>query len=720
MPRAFQWDVRPDRIGVLTFDLPEKKVNTLGRDVLAELAEIVGRIGTEPEIRGLLFRSGKPGQFIAGADLNELATLAFATKEQVVAGVAYGHTLFTAVSDLPFPTVALVDGACMGGGTELILAMDERIVSGEPHTTIALPETKIGLLPGWGGTQRLPRLVGVPPAIEMICTGDAASPAKAVAIGLAWDAVPADRLVDEGARLVEMLEATGEWRRNRARRRQPVGLSDDQKNFAFAVAEGAVRAKTKGQYPAPLVALRAIQEGCNRTLEDGLRVEQEAALELVGSPTSANLIGVFFMQNRLSRDPGVADPSVRPRPIGRVGVLGSGLMGAGIATAHARSGIPATMVDVDEARLQDGLRRAGEVVTSRMAIGHATPEDLARMLAILSTSTSPRAFADCDLVVEAVTEDEGVKTGMYRELAGILREGAILASNTSTISITRMAAAAPDPGRFVGMHFFSPVDRMALVEVVRGEKTTDETVATVVALAKRLRKTPIVVADCPGFLVNRVLFPYMNEALVLLEEGVPMDAIDDAATAFGMPMGPIALQDLVGLDTSLYAGKVLTAAYADRAVSSRLLGELVKAGRLGRKTGAGFRKYSGKGGKAAPDPAVDALLTTDGTPTPSLAPEQITDRLFLPMLVEAARVLEEGIVREPADVDMGLILGIGFPAFRGGILRWADSLETGRLLGKLERYRALGRRFEPSDSLVRLAAAGKGFYPEPNRVAIAR
>lgn len=717
MPRAFQWEIRPDKIGVLTFDLPEKKVNTLGRDVLFELGELLKTIGREPGLRGLLLRSGKPGQFIAGADLNELAMLSFATKEQNAQAIDLGHKLFGGFTLLPFPTVALIDGASMGGGTELSLAMDERIVSNAPHTSVGLPETKIGLLPAWGGTQRLPRLIGVPPAIEMIASGEPVKPAKAVAIGLAFDAVPADRLVDEGVRRIEDLHRTGEWKANRQKRQQPVGLSIDEMAFTFAVSEGAILGKTKGQYPAPLAALKAIKNGCNRPLEEGLEAEKEAALELFGTPIAANLIGVFFMQNRLGRDPGVSDEKVKPRDVRRVGVLGSGLMGAGIATAHARSGIPAAMVDVDEGRLQAGLKAASDVVMSRIKIGHAAPEDMGKMLALLNTSTSHGVFADADVVIEAVTEDEGVKTEMYRKLAGVLKDDAILASNTSTISITRMAESAPHPERFIGMHFFSPVDRMPLVEVIRGAKTSDETVATVVALAKKIKKTPIVVNDCPGFLVNRVLFPYMNEALALLEEGVPMDAIDKAATDFGMPMGPIALQDAVGLDVSFGAGRVLGKAYPDRAVQSRIIGELVKAGRLGKKTGAGFRKYGGKG-KAENDPAVAAMLETD-KPAPPYSREELTDRLFLPMLLEATRVLDEKIVREPADVDMGLILGIGFPPFRGGILRWADTVGAGEILKRLEKYQSLGERFEPTPLLRKHAEAGETFYPRPKLAATA-
>jgi 3-hydroxyacyl-CoA dehydrogenase/enoyl-CoA hydratase/3-hydroxybutyryl-CoA epimerase/3-hydroxyacyl-CoA dehydrogenase/enoyl-CoA hydratase/3-hydroxybutyryl-CoA epimerase/enoyl-CoA isomerase len=631
--------------------------------------------------------------------------------------VGMGHKLFGAVASLPFPTVALIDGNCMGGGTELALSMDDRIVSDAPHTKIALPEVKVGVIPGWGGTQRLPRLVGVQSAIEMITSGEAVGADKAAKIGLAFDAVSAESLLDEGVRRLEYLNSTGEWKKTREKRSQPLGLSPTQAMFAFGVAEAAIGGKTKGQYPAPLAALHAIRDGANLPLAEAFQVEAKAAEEVMGSPISANLIGIFFNQQRLSRDPGVSDPNVKPGEVRRVGVLGAGLMGAGIATAHARSGIPTAMVDVDDARLAEGLNRAEEVVTSRIKIGRATPKDLAQMLGLLSTSTSHNIFTDCDVVVEAVTENEKVKTEMFRQLGEVMKPGAILASNTSTISITRMAESAPEPERFLGMHFFSPVDRMELVEVVRGARTSDETVATVVALAKRIRKTPIVVNDCAGFLVNRVLFPYMNEALLLLQEGVPMDTIDLAATAFGMPMGPIALQDMVGLDTSLYAGHVLAQAYPDRAKPSGLLADLVQQGRLGRKSGKGFRRYNAKG-KAQNDPDVEAVLEkhrVEGHPPRDL--DGLQARLFLPMLLEATRALEDGIVREPADVDMGVILGIGFPPFKGGLLRWADTEGEEAILRKLEPLQKLGKRFEPTETLKQMAQTGQRFYPVPKMSA---
>jgi len=712
MVNAFRIDELDGKIGLVTFDVPEKKVNTLSQGVLKELAGVVAQLEKRTDLRGLLFQSGKPGQFVAGADLNELAMMSYAKLEQVAGMTNMGHQLYNRISRLPYPTVALIDGGCLGGGTELVLPMDARLVSTAPHTQISLPEVQIGILPAWGGTQRLARLIGLNAAIEVICAGETLSAQKAVAVGFAFDAVPAEQLVAEGRRLIEIMQASGDWKMNRERLSGPLGLNADQANFAFAVAEGAIKAKTKGQYPAPLVALKAIREGCNLKLEEGLKAEQNAFDELAGSPIAANLIGIFFMKNRLARDPGVQDPKVTPLPVKSAGVVGAGLMGAGIAAAHARSGIRTSMVDVDDARLADGLKRASDVVMSRIKIGRATPQDLANMLVLLNTSTSTKIFADCDVIIEAVTENESLKKQVYNALASVIRDDAILASNTSTISITRMAQSVPHPERFVGMHFFNPVDRMELVEVIRGEQTSDLTVATIVALAKRIKKTPIVVKDCAGFLVNRVLFPYMNESLILLQDGASMESIDRAATRFGMPMGPLILTDLVGLDTAVYAGKVVAQAYPDRSVSSPILEEMLKASKGDKKSLMKFW-LADKKPKPQPNPAAEAIIARYRTGNRALDQEEITDRLFLPMLLEATRVLEEEIVREPADVDMGLILGIGFPPFRGGILRWCDSLGASTVLDKLAKYAQLGKRFEPTERLIRLAQGGESFYPRP-------
>ena len=713
MAAAFQWEELDGNIGLLTFNTPDQKVNTLSQAVLAELSEQVSRLEQRSDLKGLLLQSGKPGQFIAGADLNELSTLVHATPEQLAEGMMEGHQLFERLSQLPFPTVALIDGNCMGGGTELVLALDYRIASDNPKTLIGLPEVKIGLIPGWGGTQRLPRLIGIQHAIDIICSGNPVSGAKATELGLVFDAVPVEQMVEEARRLLAS-EAPDKWQEQRQRRGQPLGLSEDQLNYACIVAEGYLKGKTKGHYPAPLAALKSIRAGVNLTLAEGLRVEREVSLEVLGTEISANLIGVFFKTQYIARDSGLDLRGVEPRNVSRVGVLGAGLMGAGIAAAHARSGISTAIVDVDNSRLNAGLTAATNVVESRIKIGRATQQDLGQMLRQLNGSLSHQIFADNDVVIEAVTENESVKTQMYGQLAGVLREDAILASNTSTISITQLAKSAPNAERFAGMHFFSPVDRMSLVEIIRGEKTSNETIALLVELTRRIRKTPIVVKDCAGFLVNRLLMPYMAEAALMVTEGAALDTIDRVATRFGMPLGPIALYDNVGIDTACFAVQIMREVYPDRATDSPLLSKLVEKERLGKKTGAGFRKYTGKKRKAVEDPDFMSILQPCRVDDREFTDEEIADRLFLPMLLEAVRVLEEGIVATPTHVDMALILGVGFPPFRGGVLTWCDTEGASSIVDRAARYAPLGKRFETSESLQQMARNGAHFYPNVN------
>jgi 3-hydroxyacyl-CoA dehydrogenase/enoyl-CoA hydratase/3-hydroxybutyryl-CoA epimerase/3-hydroxyacyl-CoA dehydrogenase/enoyl-CoA hydratase/3-hydroxybutyryl-CoA epimerase/enoyl-CoA isomerase len=707
---ALRLEILDGNIALLTFDQPGSRANTLGQAVLGELEQHARDLAGRTNLRGLILRSGKPGMFIAGADLRELGV---AKPDPALTSklVQRGLNVVAAFENLPYPTVAAIDGACMGGGLELALGFDYRLASTNPKTELGLPEVKIGLFPGWGGTQRLSRLIGPALAAQMICSGEPAKAERARQLGLAFDVVPAEQLVDEAKRLLEWANTSGEWRAARKRKQQPVGLSEEQASFTFAVTRAQVLAKTGGQYPAPLAALDAIQKGCNLPLADGLKVETEAFAPLVGSPISRNLIAVFFMTQRLQKDPGITDASVQPRTVNQVGVIGAGIMGGGIAGAHVRRSVPALMLDTVPAALEKGVSNITKSMQGRVEIGRMTPAEMVAALARLSTSMTTQALADRDVVIEAIVEDEKAKVTLYGELQKVLRPDAILASNTSTISITRMAKSLPRPENFAGMHFFNPVDRMQLVEIIRGEKTSDATAATLVALAKRISKTPIVVRDCPGFLVNRILFPYLNEALVMLEEGASPRALDKAATAFGMPVGPITLNDVVGMDTSLYAGRVIRAAFPDRTVATRILDELVSAGRLGQKSGAGFYSYA-KGPRGVDDPAFTAILEKVRKGQRDIGAEEMTERMFLPMLTEASRVLTEGIVREPGDVDMGLILGIGFPPFRGGILRWADGLGMAKVLELLKKYDHLGARFQPTEQMRKLAARGKGFYGE--------
>lgn len=540
---------------------------------------------------------------------------------------------------------------------------------------------------------------------------------KAVEIGLVFDSLAADGILAEGIYLLEEAQRTGEWKELRHRRSQPLGLSEDQYQFAFALAEGAVKGKTRGQYPAPLIALRAIKDGINRPLNEGIEIEQAAFLEVLKTPIASNLVAQFFTTTRLQRETGVEDPSIKPRTINTVGVLGAGLMGAGIAAAHARRGIHATIVDIDATRVDEGLRRARQVVEDRIAIGRASTSDLGDMLVRLTGTTSQKAFMDCDLVVEAVTENETLKTKIISELADVMRPDALLASNTSTISITRLAKAWKSPERFAGLHFFSPVDRMQLVEVIRGEKTSDETVATLVALSKRIGKTPIVVRDCPGFLVNRILLPYMAESLVLLGEGVDMDRIDRLAVNWGMPVGPITLYDMVGIDTGLYAGEVLKAGYPDRAVATPFLAEFVKLGRMGKKTGKGFRSLDKKGRFVA-DPEAQKIISQHVRQTSDLSDADITDRLFISMALEAVRVLEDKIARQPGDIDMAMLLGTNFPAFRGGPLRWCDTEGASQIINRSKKWESLGGRFAIPSSLAEAASKNSRFYPSSSNTAV--
>lgn len=708
-PSAVRVDILQGTIALLTLDQPGSRANTLGQAVLGDLEAAVKQVAARHDLRGLILCSGKPAMFIAGADLKELGG-AKADPEVIRRVVQRGLDLVAALEALPYPTVAAIDGACLGGGLELALGFDYRLASSHPKTELGLPETKIGLIPGWGGTQRLTRLIGPALAAEMICAGETVNGTKARERGIVFDVVPVEKLVEEATRLLDWAISAGDWKEVRRRKQLPVGLSDEQLSYTFAIARGQVLMKTGGQFPAPLAALDAIARGCNLPLAGGLKAETAAVVPLAGSPISRNLIAIFFMSQRLQKDPGVADPGVKAREVQQVGVVGAGIMGAGIATAHVRRGVPAVLLDSGPVPLEKGVAAATKSLAGRVEAGRMTPLDMAGALARLSTSLTVQALADRDVVIEAIVENEAAKVKLLTEVQTLLPPGGILASNTSTISITRMGQALAAPERFAGLHFFNPVERMQLVEVIRGTKTDDATTATLVALARRIGKTPIVVRDCPGFLVNRILFPYMNEALTLLEEGAAPRALDKASTAFGMPMGPIALNDLVGLDTSLYAGRVMNTAYPDRAVATRVVDELVAAGRLGQKSGAGFYNYPR--GKAVDDPALEPILAKCRKSQRTTAPEELTDRLFLPMLTEASRILMEGVVREPADVDMGLILGIGFPPFRGGLLRWADLVGLPAVLEKLKKYEPLGKRFQPTEQMRELAKEGNGFYRE--------
>ncbi|MCH8046763.1 MAG: enoyl-CoA hydratase/isomerase family protein [Planctomycetes bacterium] len=699
-----------DDIAVLTLDDPDKGVNVLSQHVLDELAARFDELEKRGGLAGLVIRSGKPGSFIAGADLREFAAATDVTHEDVVALCTRGRKLFQRLSQCDFVTVAAIDGLCVGGGAELTLWCDRRLMSDDDKAKYGFPEVKIGLFPGWGGASRTQRIVGLSNAVEMVTAGELIDGREAVEMGLATDAVPAERIEQAAIDLIRDEQRSGAYLRDRERWAGPLDINETELGFLGATASAFIQQQTKGHYPAPLAALEVMLGSAGLDIDAACEMEADGMAGVFGTPISRALINVFFLTDRNKKDTGVEGRDITPAKISSVGVLGAGIMGAGIASANMRRGIRVTMTDASQEALAAGVRGIMEEVSYNKQIKGPDVKRAVEMAPMLNATGAYEEFAGCDVVIEAIVENPQIKTQVYAQLESHLRDDAILASNTSTIPITQLAAELNHPERFCGIHFFNPVRKMPLVEVIRGEQTSDETIATAVAYAKRLGKSPIVVNDGPGFLVNRLLLPYMAEAAELFLDGAPIRHIEKAAKAFGMPMGPITLYDVVGLDTAVYAGKVMYEAFPDRVVPSMLLENLVKAGRLGQKSGAGFFVYKDKNKRGQPDPELDPIVAPLLREPQKFTIEQITTRLFMPMLLEATRVLEEKIVRDARDVDLGLIFGIGFPPFKGGLMAWADSLGAKQIVEQLKPIEVLGERMRPTPMLLEMAASGKKFY----------
>jgi 3-hydroxyacyl-CoA dehydrogenase/enoyl-CoA hydratase/3-hydroxybutyryl-CoA epimerase/3-hydroxyacyl-CoA dehydrogenase/enoyl-CoA hydratase/3-hydroxybutyryl-CoA epimerase/enoyl-CoA isomerase len=701
---------QPD-VALITFDLPGKGANILSLPVLAELSTLLDELQPRRDLAGLIIRSGKRGTFIAGADVREFLASLGAPKSDVVAICHRGQQLFQRLSQCPFVTVAAIDGICVGGGAELASWCDRRVMSNNPKTEIGFPEVKLGLFPGWGGTVRAPRMVGLANALEMITSGENIDARTAMTMGLASDLVDAPKLVDAAIGVIRSEQQTREYSKDRERWNGPLKEEPQELGFLGATASAMIQQETKGNYPAPMAALELMLETCQLPADKALEREAEGMAELFGSPTNAALINVFFLTDRNKRDTGLDKSGIVPATIKSVGVIGSGIMGSGIASAALKSEMLVALTDANGDALARGAKQVLEdAAYNRKTKGSDLPKTL-KLAPLLSVTHREEEIATADLVIEAIIEKEEAKKELFARLEPQLKTDAILASNTSTIPITRLAAGLKRPERFCGLHFFNPVRRMKLVEVIRGAKTSDETVATAVAFAKRIGKMPVVVGDGPGFLVNRLLFPYMNEAIELLCDGASIKDIDRAATAFGMPMGPITLYDLVGLDTAVYAGMVMYQAFPDRVVASPLVPAMVKQGRMGQKSGRGFFSYQNKKGRAEEDPAVDKLITPYRRGDRKFSREELTNRLFLPMLLEATRMLEDRIVRDVRDVDLGLIFGLGFPPFKGGLLYWADTIGAAKLLEMIKPLEPLGARFQPTPLLKDMAARSQKFYP---------
>lgn len=710
---AFDLRVEEDGLAILTFDLAGEKVNKFSTAVVVELADVLVRLAREARIRGLLVRSGKPEIFVAGADVKEFVDV---KPEDVRTMVERVQALFEQLAHLPYPTVAAINGACLGGGTELALACDYRLMSASPKAQIGLPEVRLGIFPAWGGCTRLPRVIGVAPALDLILTGRSLDAKRARKIGLVDEAVPA-AIFDSWSRQFvrsKLGSPKPPVRRGPAsiaqRALQATSLG---RRLIFEKARKGVLKSTGGHYPAPLAALDAIEEGYGKPVAAGLEAEARQIVRVFGGEVQKNLLAIFFATEEVKKETGVDDPSVRPRSVERVGVLGAGVMGGGIAQLAADRGLPARMKDIDPKALAHGYAAAAAIWREAVRKRRLTPREMARKIDLVSGTLDYSGFARCEVTIEAVVEKLAVKRAVLQEWEAAVPPTAIFASNTSTLPITEIAVGAVAPARVVGMHFFNPVHRMPLVEVIRADRTSDETVATVFALAKTLGKTPVVVRDAPGFLVNRILAPYLSEAVRLVLDGCRIEDVDEAMTRFGMPVGPLALLDDVGLDVAAKGGEVLQAAFSDRLTMG---GEeaLAAAGRLGRKNGKGFYDYAGSK-RLAPSAEAYKILRVRPPSRSPLPAEVIQSRLVLPMINEAAFCLEDGIVRQPIKLDLAMIFGTGFPPFRGGLLRYADSQGLGRVFTRLDDLaERLGPRFAPAERIRELANAHSGFYANPS------
>ncbi len=699
----------------ITFDLPESRANIFNKHSIPALEDLIQELHQRNDVQLVVFTSAKESIYIAGADVNEIFTIR--EREEAYQKARLGQQLFQKWAELPMPTLAVINGACMGGGTEFSLAFDFRVATDSPKVRIGLPEVKLGVIPGWGGTQRLPRLIGLQAALKIILTGSPVDGRRAYKQHLVDEIIPHE-VADEAVLKIAREILTNGGRRFRERRKKRpfmekmLEATGAGRSQIFKKSREMVLKETRGHYPAPLAALEAVEFGVDHRLEEGLEFEARKFAEVAITDVSKNLIRIFFFTEAIKKENGVTDPKVQPRPIKKIGILGAGVMGGGIAQLAAYRDHPVRLKDIAEEPLAAALAHARELFQQLVKRHRLSEREADLKMGLISTTTDYSGFGNVDLVIEAVVEDISIKKNVFKELSAHVPDDAIVASNTSAIPITELAFAYKKPANFVGMHFFNPVHRMPLIEVIRGKHTSDETVATIFELSKAWGKTPIVVNDGPGFLVNRLLMPYMAEAVVLLESGIPIPDIDKAMVNFGMPMGPLRLYDEVGIDVAYKAARVMQQYFGDRIPAPVSIEKMVEARRLGKKTGRGFYMFEHKKGNRSPvDTGIYAFLGIK--PSAKMPEEMIQKRLVYPMLNEAARCLDEKIATKPRDVDVGLIFGIGFPPFRGGLLRWAQDIGLSSIVADMELLaKEVGPRYQPVDYLKRIADTDGRFYPD--------
>jgi 3-hydroxyacyl-CoA dehydrogenase/enoyl-CoA hydratase/3-hydroxybutyryl-CoA epimerase len=698
-------------IAVVTLDLPGEPVNKLNTAVMDEWERLIERLRVDLDVRGVVLISGKPDTFIAGADIEEFTRLE--THADAEGLSLRGQELMDRVEQFGKPVVAAIHGACLGGGYELALACHWRVASDSPKTQLGLPEVQLGLIPGAGGSVRLPRLIGARAALDIILAGKSERAQKALRLGMVDEVVPQSILRQVAVAAADRL--TRERPKRKGMRGAAAKLLDGTpfgRRLVYRQARQQLLKKTGGNYPAPSAALEVVRIGLEDGQRAGFQAEHRTFGELAVSPVARKLVQIFFATTALKKDDGIPPGiEVPKREIRRVGVVGSGFMGAAIAgTAVLNAEVEARLKDSELPRVGKGIKAATSILDERLKRRRLTRPEHQRLAALISGSADYSGFTRADLVIEAVFEELGVKRRVLAEVEHEIRPDAIFASNTSTIPIRDIAEGAVHPGRVIGMHFFSPVEKMPLLEVIPHDGTSFETIAAVVRFGWKMGKTVIVVRDHPGFWVNRILSPYLNEASKLIEEGVPIEVIDSAMTRFGFPVGPVALIDEVGLDVAQKAAKIMHESFGERLAPSSVIEKMLADKRFGRKSGQGFYVYH-EGHKTGVDDRVYRLLGV--TPLHGFSPEDVQERLIFAMLNEAALAASEDVVRSPRDGDIGAIFGIGFPPFRGGPLRMIDDAGAGKVADRLERL-ALehGTRFIPAPVLREMAADGARFYPD--------
>jgi 3-hydroxyacyl-CoA dehydrogenase/enoyl-CoA hydratase/3-hydroxybutyryl-CoA epimerase/enoyl-CoA isomerase len=696
----------------LCFDLQGESVNKFNRETVECLTAALDALEQESDVSGLLVSSGK-GVFIVGADINEFTALFGSTAEDIKGFSSHNNSNFNRLQNLPFPTVAVINGFAMGGGLEICLACDFRVMS--TAARVGLPETKLGLLPGWGGTVRLPRMIGVDEAVTWIATAREQSAADALKAG-AVDAIAEPEQLREVAMatLQSALEGKLNYARRRAAKSSPLPLNDTEAMMAFFTIKALVAQQAGKNYPAPVKVVDVIEAARGMGLDDALQVEAAGFAELATTDVATALVGIFLNDQKLSKTAKGWEKKAARR-VERAAVLGAGIMGGGIAYQSALKGVPIRMKDINQDGIDLGLAEANKLLAKRVSRGRMTPEQMGEVLNHIDPQLSYEGFEDVDIVVEAVVENPKVKHAVLAETEKQLRADAILASNTSTISIDFLAEALERPENFCGMHFFNPVHAMPLVEVIRGEKTSDEAIARTVAYANRMGKKAVVVNNCPGFLVNRVLFPYFDGFSKLLRDGADFQAVDKVMERWGWPMGPAYLSDVVGIDTGVHAAGVMAEGFPDRMkMDFKTATEVMfENDRLGQKNGKGFYAYlPDKRGK--PKKTVDeetyGLLAPITAERADFEREDIVYRMMLPMCTELARCLEEGIVGSAAEADLALIYGVGFPPFRGGIFRWMDTVGMQQISAMSEKFASLGKAYELTDGMREKLEAGATYY----------